>query len=469
VANEVTEAPEESLPAILELDGELIPVAIGYGSRISLYVAFSGEPPTDGTVFNRLKLTLQTREVELSACRLHIEYTRTGYSGRLIFVDDVYDCRALLFERKVVNLKGFFQKLPLVIAQKNNVSPPFKEYVSSCLFDMAVWKRFFNEQDRILANEPIYVADAAQQALLRTEGREYFKFFDDQLKKLSEVVQGFSKEQHEHHGYYLRRMAWEFILSSEFLKRTNLKPRGYVGDADMMVMAYENQYVGNYVFNRLMHKHPLETAAALAVRNRRELVHQAIRQTRERFKPNAPGSFRFLSLACGPAWELQDIFVTPDDFNTSHVWLLDQDTHALESARTTIRRIEAARDAKINATFLNESVRTMLRTRDLSGRFGSHYQFIYSMGLFDYLTPPVAKAVLRKIFDLLVPGGTMIVGNFHVSNPTRNYMEYWMDWVLYYRTEDEFLEMARDLPGAQSRVTFEDTGAQMFLQVQKAG
>ena len=29
----------------------------------------------------------------------------------------------------------------------------------------------------------------------------------------------------------------------------------------MMVMAYENKFVGNYVFNRLMHKHPLETAA----------------------------------------------------------------------------------------------------------------------------------------------------------------------------------------------------------------
>jgi extracellular factor (EF) 3-hydroxypalmitic acid methyl ester biosynthesis protein len=468
VASETASDAEGTLLGTLEHDGDLLQVQIGYASRISLYVSFQGETPADQTTFSRLRLRLDGKEVELSTCRLHVEYTRIGYSGRLIFLEDVYDCRSLLFERKVVNLKGFFQKLPLVIAQKEAVKREFKDYVSNCLYDLAVWKRFFNEQDRIFANEPIYVADVAQQALLRTEGREFFRFFDGQLEKLRQMVSTYSKEDHERHGYYLRRHAWEFILGSEFLKRTNLKPRGYVGDADMMVMTYENQYVGNYVFNRLMHKHPLETPAAQAVRNRRRLIPQLVRSVRERFA-GMQGELRVLSLACGPAWELQDIFLSPEDFGSTRVSLLDQDTHALESARTVVRRVEASRDARIRVSYLNDSVRTMLRSHDLPAKLGGKYHFIYTMGLFDYLTPPVARVVLRKVFDLLVPGGTIVVGNYHVSNPTRHYMEYWMDWVLYYRTEDELSGLAEGLPGAKATLSFEDTHCQMFLQLDKLG
>jgi len=458
---------EGSLSGTLELDGEPFPVTVGYASRISLHVSFQGETPPDQTTFSRFRLSLDGRTVELSACRLHVEYTRAGYSGRLIFVEDVYDCRALLFDHRVVNLKAFFQKLPLVLAQKESVRPEFKDYVSNCLYDMAVWKRFFNEQDRIFANEPIYVADAAQQALLRSEGREFFRFFDGQLDLLRQLVQGYTKEEHERHGYYLRRHAWEFILASEFLKRTNLKPRGYVGDADMMVMTYENQFVGNYVFNRLMHKHPVETPAAQAVRNRRRLVPSLIREVRERFGP-PEREFRFLSLAAGPAWELQDILLSPEDFQAFHVSLLDQDQHALESARSVVRRIEAARDSRARVRYLNDSVRTMLRARDLVTKMGGRYHFIYSMGLFDYLTPPVARVILRKMLELVVPGGSVFVGNYHVGNPTRHYMEYWMDWVLYYRTEDEFAGLAEDL-GVEVKVSFEETRCQMFLQLDKPG
>ncbi len=91
------------------------------------------------------------------------------------------------------------------------------------------------------------------------------------------------------------------------------------------------------------------------------------------------------------------------------------------------------------------------------------------MGLFDYLTPPVAKAVLIKLYQLLNTGGEMVTGNFHVSNPSKYYMEYWLDWVLYYRTEDEFKDLIGDISTADVKVSFEDTGSQMFLHVTKLG
>ena len=78
------------------------------------------------------------------------------------------------------------------------------------------------------------------------------------------------------------------------------------------------------------------------------------------------------------------------------------------------------------------------------------------MGLFDYLTPPVARAVLEKLYQLLKPGGELMIGNFHVSNPSKYYMEYWADWVLYYRTEEEFRDLPKDPTTAKVSLFFID-------------
>ena len=96
-----------------------------------------------------------------------------------------------------------------------------------------------------------------------------------------------------------------------------------------------------------------------------------------------------------------------------------------------------------------------------------HFHFIYSMGLFDYLAAPVAKAVLKNLYPLLLPGGKMVIGNFHEKNPSQYYMEYWCDWVLYQRTEEEFEALLKDNIAANVSILFEKTGSQMFLNIKK--
>jgi extracellular factor (EF) 3-hydroxypalmitic acid methyl ester biosynthesis protein len=444
-------------------------VSVGFASRVSLFVSFLGAPPPgDQTAYTRLTLTLPRGEVELTACRLHTEYTRIGYGGRLVFVDDVYDFEPLFREGTLVNLKGAFRNLSLVQAQKDKISPAFRDFTAAALYDFSVYKKFFNEQDRILENEPPYVAEAARTALVQQHRGDFFAFFDRHLVELGRAIAGFDREAHERHGFYFRRQAWELILGSEVMKRTNLRPRGYAGDAEMMEMLYENRYLGTYVFNRLMHKHPVEAPAAQAVRNRRQLIPRVLREVLARFPGLSPGGFRFMSVASGPAAELQDLFLAAEDFALFHCTLLDQDLFALGCAREAIERIEASRGIRVRVDYLNHSVRTMLRDRDLVGTFGRHH-FIYSMGLFDYLTPPVGKAVLTKIYDLLLPGGTLVVGNYHVDNPSRFYMEYWLDWVLYHRTNAEMLELASGCAGAEPAIRMDGSGCQMFLHLTKPG
>ena len=69
---------------------------------------------------------------------------------------------------------------------------------------------------------------------------------------------------------------------------------------------------------------------------------------------------------------------------------------------------------------------------------------------------------------MLIPGGELVVGNFHVSNPSKPFMEYWGDWHLIHRTEQELENLLPDSSAVQKSVIFEDSGSQMFLDIKKS-
>ena len=446
--------PSPWLPGLLERGERRVQCRVSRASKLSLNVEL--EPGVrEGMIFDRLILQLADREAILSRCRYE--------SGQLVFLDDVYDCDALFRVGRVSNLLGFMNELPLVLAQRERINPAFRDYVADLLYDLSVYKKFFDEQDRVLSREAPAVAAAAQVVLLSRAGGEFFKFLDRKLQELGALVKDFSSEDHERHGYYFRRAMWPYIMGAAFMQRTNLKPRGYAGDAVMMDMLYDNKFVGRYAFNKLMHKHPVEHAAAQAVRNRRVLVPQLMREV---LASTDRRPFTILSVACGPARELEDFFKTDDDYERLEITLLDQDDEALAAARMMVDMLGQRRQRQLAVKWVNDSVRTLLRTRDLAGRLG-RFDFIYTMGMFDYLTPPVARALMAKLYDLLRPGGVMVAGNYHAANASRYYMAYWLDWILYYRTEAEMLELTAPLPGAKSTITFDDSGAQMFLKVER--
>ncbi len=446
---------------------EKVPIEVRFNSRYSLLVRCSNGDALHGASKNwKLLFPMNGEHVELGPCCLSPSVNIEGYAGQLIFTGDVFDLERLFYRNEVITLQNNCLNLPLVLNHKNDIDQTFKNYTSDLTYDLSVFKNQFDSLDAEYAGEPEHVRNAVQNAIIKTEGARFMRYLDERLMDFQGILQTFSKEQHQTHGFYFRRQLWSFILCSEFMKRTNLKPRGYSGDSQMMKMIYANDYQGESTFSKLLDKHPLEHPAAQAVRNRRGLIARRVSHITDN-SPAAPDErLKVLSVACGPAFELKDVLLTPEDCERFHFTLLDQDRGALFEAAELIHEIESSLKTKVHADYLNESVRTMLATPHLKNKWGQ-FHFIYSMGLFDYLTPPVAAAVLSKLYQLLKPGGELVIGNFHISNPSRYYMEYWLDWVLYYRSEDDFYNLLRDAPDAEIEVSFEDTGVQMFLRIKK--
>ena len=288
------------------------------------------------------------------------------------------------------------------------------------------------------------------------------KFFHDKVGELEDLVAGFSSEEHQIHGFYFRKQLRDFILCCALMARTNLKPRGYAGDSEMMKMIYVNGYQGDTTFCKLMQKYTVGVPAAQSVRNRRKLILKRLTKFNDSLKLLPEENLRILSVACGPAFELADILKSVADFKKYCFTLLDQDPIALDEARQLVSSIEEQFSQKIQVDYVNLSVRMMFG-RKSAARNLDKFHFIYSMGLFDYLTTPVAKAVIDELYQLLIPGGELVIGNFHVSNPSRLFMEYWGDWHLIHRTEEELRELLSSLDPSAVSIIFEETRSQMFL------
>ncbi|MEX1057713.1 MAG: class I SAM-dependent methyltransferase [Natronospirillum sp.] len=457
-----------AIPGELFLNEQSFPVQLRFASKYSLSLMPLPTKPDIATGrYDALTIYLSNDDqVETGSCQVYQDNTADGHELRLVSLKGIVDFQKLLFKKRVDLLDNAGRNLPLVLGYKKNLDRRFKEYVSELSYDLSVYQNLFDRLDEEYMHEPSAVREIIQKGIIENMGSDFTACLDTYVRRLPEAISNLANDQYGHHGYYLRKQIWRALLSAPFLSRTNLKPRGYIGDSEMMQMCYRHDYEGASTFGKIMHYHPVNSAAAQAVRNRRAIVPQLARNVMDRLSDSVNGRVKLLSVACGPAVELNELYATATDCQRLHCSLLDQDQIALTEAAASVRAIETRFNQSVSVDMIQESVRTLLATRILKSRWGD-FHFIYSMGLFDYLTPPVAAAVLEKLYALLLPGGEMAIGNFHVDNPTRFYMDYWMDWPLYYRTEETFLALTAELKGMHAWIDYDDTGVQMLLRIRK--
>jgi extracellular factor (EF) 3-hydroxypalmitic acid methyl ester biosynthesis protein len=281
-------------------------------------------------------------------------------------------------------------------------------------------------------------------------------------------VENLTWKEHQHHTLYFRNQLWDFIQCCPFTSRATLKPRGYAGDFGLMQMIYLNNYQGLSTYAKLAHKHAVEHAASNSVRNRIEIVARLLNDHKKDHLLFSDGKTKVLSIGCGSAFELQNMLKSPQDCLKYHFTLFDQDNEALSEAFKVVKKIESRINSAPEVNYVQGSVRTLLFSRKFEQKWGQ-FDFIYTLGLFDYLSSRIAKAVLDRIFRLLKPGGELVVGNFHVSNPSKYYMAYWGSWHLILRTEEDLKSLIQQPPSGKSSVLYDDTGIQMFLCIKKCG
>lgn len=262
----------------------------------------------------------------------------------------------------------------------------------------------------------------------------------------------------------------EMVITPEMrqaaiVDRSYSKPLGYPGDFEVMNLVYTWERRGADVYGQLLHRVGLDVAEC--IRTRMEAVVKTIESVVA--NKGTHRTARVLSLGSGPAREVE-LFLSKTGLQGRHVefTLVDPEQSALNYAleKTWPHVLNSAGHAGVQCLHL--SFLDILRS---CGTFQNlpPQDLIYSLGLLDYLADRRVQGIVQRLYGMLAPGGTMVVGNMNETPLSTLWpMEFISDWTLYYRTEAEMLGWTEGLNPARAWTETDSTGRVRLLHIEKA-
>lgn len=329
------------------------------------------------------------------------------------------------------------------------------------------WRRISGPLDELKS-----LLQKADQEAIRNEGvvpegiaREmHAKFMEFVVFLNDEIGEGSPESAHvkSELGGRVQREILPYVLLTRSCERMYSKPRGYAGDYLTIEWIYRNEPGGSGRLGPLLDRLVLDLPAAHAVRNRRALLAEEILGL---VSAKAGEPARVTSLACGPARELFDVLERLDDSSLLEATLVDIDLQALAYVSDQLDKRALRRRVNLmqgNLVYLATGrQRLELGEQDL----------IYSIGLIDYFEDQFVIQLMNYVHDLLRPGGKVILGNFHVEDPCRAFIDYVLDWQIVRRTEDDMNQLysASKFGRPCTKIRFEDAGINLFAECHKGG
>jgi extracellular factor (EF) 3-hydroxypalmitic acid methyl ester biosynthesis protein len=245
------------------------------------------------------------------------------------------------------------------------------------------------------------------------------------------------------------------LQEDPFVHHSATRPRGYPGDAELLDFIYRSDNVQPRVqsasaLGRKLYRYSIETPAPEAVRLRSSLAAAEIDRTAARIRRP-----HILSVACGHLREAR-IAQSLVAGRLGRYVGVDQDPRSLD----LVRREHGA----MGVEALEYSVLDLIRRGETLGSF----DFIYVLGLYDYLSDETGARLLSRLFRMLNPGGKIWLANFTGDLWSTGFMEAVMDWWLVYRTPEQMLAFSAAVPKesvAWREVFLDPTGNVAFLEV----
>lgn len=291
------------------------------------------------------------------------------------------------------------------------------------------------------------------KSISEMECNTFDRYFDFHLREIADLLpkdpEGSAKILHD---FFEICYAAQDLGLMQYHSR--FKPLGYPGDHLVIDWIYQRKVDARTregeLWDRFYHRQP----ASQAVRNRKAFFNNLFRSICD----NYPYGFRMLNLASGPCRDLAEALChVPVDAKTVKIHCVDADYRAVDYGKAVLG------DNAKNAAVVWE-VKNVFKLRPHQS-----YELVWSAGLFDYLNDRVAAILLKKMWKWTADGGMIVIGNFHPSNPSRDYMEICGDWYLIHRTEEEMLALCERAGIPLDLVSFkkETLGINIFCTIEK--
>ena len=161
-----------------------------------------------------------------------------------------------------------------------------------------------------------------------------------------------------------------------------------------------------------------------------------------------------LNIGCGPSQDVIEFLSQ----GKSHIFFqcVDYDKNAIEYSYNKIKEKGFLSNIEFH------------RDNALKFRPSKQYDLIWSAGLFDYLDAKTFGILLARQLDFIKPGGEIVIGNFSLNNPTRDYMECG-NWFLHHRSPDDLIKIVTDCGISPEKISVksESLGVNLFLHISR--
>lgn len=351
-----------------------------------------------------------------------------------------------------------------------DIDSNFKSYVTDLIFLLQTIKNEMESSENYskIASDN-YESKLALDKLSIDKAMDIFGLkLSKEFAKVGDKVVDISNERLLKYRTYFQRVIHPYMLSAPFVQRSYEKPLGYAGDFGLMAMLYQYEDIGKSLFARFLHRWSCEEPAAIANKNRVKLL-QEIMIGHSKGKE----SYKAAVVACGPCREIE-LFVDHLNQSRSEVKFtaicIDQEEKALDYARTRIYPKIASSSTKDIKFMKEDAVLGLIKGREplISATLDS--DIIISAGLFDYLSDRLASRLISSLYDQLMPGGILIIGNVSKSNPCVFSMTYVTEWELVLRSADDLASLVtNDIKCSAHSIEIieEETGLNLFLKIIK--
>lgn len=204
---------------------------------------------------------------------------------------------------------------------------------------------------------------------------------------------------------------------------TYLKPHGYAGDFQLVDYVHTNHITKIKELRSwdLMYQ---QLSASVALRNRKEYLNNLLD---EEYKNKT--FINVLNIGSGPCRDIKEFLDERPDININ-IDCIDMDESAIAYAKEVCHQhTDKIRFIKKNALRLRSDIQ---------------YDVVWSAGMFDYFANKLFKALMKRYFSFLKPGGVLVLGNINTTNPHRKAMEVFGQWYLHHRSDQDLFKLVKD-------------------------
>jgi extracellular factor (EF) 3-hydroxypalmitic acid methyl ester biosynthesis protein len=269
------------------------------------------------------------------------------------------------------------------------------------------------------------------------------------------------------HRTYAKRQLHPQLLCSPFAYRTYHKPLGYAGDYEMVNMILRDPLEGSSVFSKIVNSWFLSQGPAKAHRNRVNYLTKLLGEETRRLVRSERRA-KIFNLGCGPAGEVQEFLIRDEICNEASFVLFDFNDETLQHTKKILDDLKSKFSRRVKIEMIKKSVHQVLKEELKQGAVLQRYNVVYCAGVFDYLSDRICKRLMNIFYDKLEPGGLVVATNVDASNPSRNGMEYLLDWHLIHRNSQQLKTLIPDrAPLGSASIKTDETGVNIYLEVRK--